>query len=307
MNKDIKDNNKEIEQLENDLQVFSLDGDNNKTGGSNHYSDILKRAGLNQNEARVYDLLLNRGQTSILELNKALPEITRTNLYNILYSLRDEGVVEQTIKGKKINFKPADPHKLRDLLSQRRQKIIESEAVIEGVLPQMLSLYNLTTNKPSVRYYEGTQGVELVYKELNNSNAKELLLIRSIYDDDHPELKKLVEKQILKQVNLGIKTKALTPLVAESKLTFKEYDAKRLVTRRIVERERLILSAQILIWGNVVAISSMKGKLISTVIENKSISDTFKTIFEFIWDSSLSYHQKIIKLWKTAPSDQDNL
>ena len=136
------------------------------------YSTIFKRAGLNDNEAIVYETLLNRGQSGIAELQYLLPDIKRTNLYSVLYSLRDQGIVEQTIKNKKINFKAGHPENLYELISQSEINLSIAKREVSAVLPDLKSLYNLTTSKPLVRYYEGIEGIEKVYREINNSECK---------------------------------------------------------------------------------------------------------------------------------------
>lgn len=261
------------------------------------YTSMLESAGLNENEAQVYEIILNNGQLGIAKIDALTPEIKRTNLYSVLYSLRDKGFIEQTIREGKINFKPCDPHSIRDMIEEERRKLTESSMAIEAYLPGLLSIYNYSTNRPSVRSYEGTEGLKLVYLELNSSEAKEILLFRSVYDDDHPEIANIVQSQIKKQVELGIKTKALTPIVPESKMTYEKLDRERLVERRIVEREKMTLPAQVIIFKNTVVLIAMKNKIIETVIENQDIAATFRVLFKYLWESSKKYHDRVRKDW----------
>jgi hypothetical protein len=75
-------------------------------------------------------------------------------------------------------------------------------------------------------------------------------------------------------------------------------DSQKLVERRIIQKTRFSLPAQILVWGDNVAIISMKKSKIITVIQNKDISNTFRIIFEYIWDSAEEYHENVVKKWE---------
>jgi len=268
--------------------------------------EVLLQAGLSPNELEVFQVVLSGGKITAREISRQVAKINRPNVYKVLSELQKKKLVRKTSKGKINAFQISDPYHFRDLLAEKRRKLAETTDRIEQVLPEIMSMYHFTTDRPSVRYYQGADGLELIYQELNHSGEKELLLIRSVYDDDHPELSKIINRQIGIQIKLGIRAKVLTPLVPESKMTFINLDKERLVERRIVERKRLILPAQVLIWGDTTAIISMKNKIIGSVIENKEIAETFRTIFKFIWDSSEDYHQRIVESWRANPADQDS-
>lgn len=279
--------------------LMAKESDQKKQSAPGRYTKILEGVGLNNTEAVVYEVLLDKGQLGVSGLLKLTPNVNRTNLYSILYSLRDKGIIEQTIKDKKINFKPLDPYKIKDYVFSERENYLKASKELDFVLPDLLSTFNLAVNKPSVRYYEGISGLEKVYNELNNSGVDELLLIRSVNDSDHPELKKVVVNQVRKQVKKNIRTKAITSLVISSRQTFQEEDRMNFVERRLVDKEKLSIPAQIMIWADTVAITNMKGKLISSVIENKNIATTFRIIFDYIWSSSGDYHRKISNRWRS--------
>lgn len=268
------------------------------------YADVLDQVGLTEKEALVYEILLKNGQQGIKEI---LPQtsLKRGDLYNILYSLRDKNIIEESHKHGKIQFRPADPYKVKEYIDNQKQRFVEASSMISSILPLMLSEYNLSVAKPSVRFGEGVEGLKKIYDELNQSKTKELLLFRSIYDNDTPEYDRLVKHQVEKQVELKIKTRALTPLSEMTKETFLNLDKTRLVERRIIEREKFSLPAEILVWDNTVALISLKTKIIATIVENKDIAQTFKTLFEFIWESSTNYHESVTQPW-LAGSLKDN-
>jgi len=264
-----------------------------------HYRDILAQAGLEEKEAIVYETLLKNGQMAAGEL---LPKtiFKRGDLYNILYALKSKGFIsEKEIRGRK-RFEASDPGKIKDYLEEQKRKTENSRRLLDKILPQMMSDYNLFVAKPSVRCYEGKAGLARLYDELNASRPKEILLLRSVFDDQWPEIDRLVNRQIKKQIQLKIKTKALTPLVAETKKTYLNLDRQRLVERRILKKEIFSLPAQVLIWDETVAITSFRGKMITSIIEDANIALTFRIIFAYIWQASAKGHQAIVSRWQAA-------
>jgi sugar-specific transcriptional regulator TrmB len=261
---------------------------------------VLQEVGFSEKEEIVYNVLLNSGQLGIGAILKQVP-YKRGDLYNILYDLRDKGVIEQTIKNSRINFKLKDPYSLVQYVEQQKNRAEQASSIVDAVLPELFEKYNLLSEKPSVTYLEGNEGIQKVYDMVNNSGDKENLLMRSIFDNDDPEEQALIDKQKAKQRELGIKTRFLSPLTEKTKKRIYEDDAFFLVERRIMQKSRFSLPAQIRIWANTVAIISMRKTKIITVIENKDIADTFRIIFEYMWKSAEPYHNKIVAKWaKTA-------
>ena len=269
------------------------------------FREILKKIGLNEKEIEIYLILLESGEQKIAELLEK-SNLKRGDLYYALDNLTAKKLVVREDKKKKFHFKLNHPSQLQKLLEEKEAEVRVVGAEVAATLPSIISTFNLVSNKPGVNSLEGVEGLEATYKKLNNSGEKELLLVRSIYDDQKSEIDSLIKKQIDRQVRLGITTMALTPLVAESRQTFNKFDAERLVERRLVDPKLLSLPAQILIWGDTVAIISLKDKIIATVIENRDIAETFRNLFHFIWQNSEIYHNEIMRQWRVDSSDQDN-
>jgi len=259
---------------------------------------FLKRIGLDDKEADVYEYLLNTGEQSVSELSTGT-NLKRGDLYNILYSLRDNGLVTQVERKGKSTFTISDPYNLRGQIGIQKARLEEADAVAETVLPKIVSQYNLTFNKPSVRYFEGLDGVREVHSELIASGTKELLLLRSLYDGANPEIAALTTEMVARQLKAGIKRRIIGPLEDESRRRFEQTDSLRGIERRIVETDQMLLPSQIMIWNDSVAIISLRGIIVATVIENKDTAETFRNMFSYMWDKALPYHDKITADWKS--------
>lgn len=261
-----------------------------------NFSSFFKKIGLDEKEANVYEYLLNNGEQSVAEISKGTG-LKRGDLYNILYSFRDSGIVNQTSQGGKAKFAVNDPYTLRNQIAKQRNSIEEAEVVAEAMIPKLISQYNLTYNKPSVRYFEGINGIVEVHKEVLKSGTKNLLLLRSIFDGSTPELSAQTTEVVKNQIKAGIKCRLIAPLEAESQRRYEKTDRIRGIERRIVESDQLLLPSQIMIWEDCVAVISLRDKIVATIIENKDSAETFRAMFEYIWLKSEGYHNQVTTGW----------
>lgn len=128
------------------------------------FSDILFRLGLAENEAKIYEILLLKGETRARDL-LADSGLSRGNVYNMLTSLTSRGFI-QVIEGKQQTYRVTDPTKLASLVEERKRGIERLDAEFKETLPRMLSTFSLTTGRPTARVFEGIDGIE---ESLNDS------------------------------------------------------------------------------------------------------------------------------------------
>lgn len=255
--------------------------------------DLLVKIGLSDKESLVYLTLLELGVSPARTLI-AKTKLKRGNLYDILYQLISRGVVEKTENKKVAAFRASPPENLLKIIENREQEVDGSKKLFENSLSSLKSLYNLTTKKPTVFYYEGLMGLKRIYEDILREK-KNILLIRSIYDNNHKEIDDLILSQINKQIKAGIRTRAITPFVEDTPQAVLEKDKERLVERRIIQKEKLVLPGQIIIYGNKVAITDLKDSFISTLIENENIAETFRILFNYVWDQAQEESEGIYK------------
>lgn len=266
-------------------------------------NELLISLGLTPDEASIYNVLLEGG------FMPARTVATRASLgrpltYKILDDLIIKGVAEKKDTGGKVSlFAPVHPRELEKLLEKKKGEIDNIKKALDESLGGMISKYNLFIGKPNVQFFEGKEGLTKMYNDIN-IEKNDILLIQSPFDSEFPEIDDLVQKQIKKQVANNIHTKAITPQITTTKEWVKNNDMENLVTRCIIPEKILDIPAQILIYGNKVGISSVKKPFITTIIEDKSINDTFRILFEYIWNVSQPKHNEIIKSFDLPSSSQ---
>ena len=110
-----------------------------------------------------------------------------------------------------------------------------------------------------------------------------MYVIRSLYDYDNPELRSMITEQLEKQAAKSIQSYVLTPKLDHMKPEKVVKNMKRNITRKIVSKDLFTLPSQIIIYNSTVSITSMKGAIVTTIIENQDIATTFLNLFNYMW------------------------
>jgi len=118
----------------------------------------LVALGLSENEAKVYVAMLSLGKTTVLAIARK-SGLKRTTVYAVLDALKEYGLAGINIKGLKKKFFAEHPDQLVRLLTERKTKL-------EGIMPDLLSLYTLKGNTGNISYYEGLEAMKGIYDDI---------------------------------------------------------------------------------------------------------------------------------------------
>lgn len=230
----------------------------------------LEQWGLSPKETKIYLAGLELGAVPVQDIAKKTG-IERTNVYSILEGLIHQGLFMETEKSGKKYFIAESPEKLVLRLKEREKEI-------ENVLPELKSIYNLSPQKPKVRFYEGVEGVRNFIENIR----KERLSYWHI--DPDPEgfvdlLGKEFSERIFKLANdLGLKRRIITTPNSWLK------NAPEGLLRVRFLPEKVMFHTRLYILGDLVGIILIKKEPMIVIIEDKEINEFFKFMFENIWN-----------------------
>ena len=86
----------------------------------------LKKIGLTESEIKVYNALLELGETTKTKLVKK-SEISPSKIYNVTDRLMRKGIVSSVKKKGITHFKAADPKRLKDFIEKKEEEINEEK------------------------------------------------------------------------------------------------------------------------------------------------------------------------------------
>jgi sugar-specific transcriptional regulator TrmB len=245
---------------------------------------ILVDSGLSTEQARIYLYLIKNGLSPAKVISNKTA-IGRALVYKVLNLLEKMDLVgKKDLPGKTTLFFPKHPQKIKDMLLEKQRSLDAVSVQLKSQFGAIASAYNLLTGKPNVQFYEGVDGIKDVYDDILVI-GQDIQIISSPIDEGRKDVLHLIREQIKKQVEKDIKTKAITPLGNQEIATPVSEDEKHLIIRKQVPSEKLHIPAQIIIYGDKVAITNFKESIITVVIDSKYITETFKVMFEFMWES----------------------
>jgi len=235
---------------------------------------------LTTNEAHIYLAMVDTGYVSILKLSQAT-EIKRSTLYLGMEGLIEKGLAKVIIKGKKRMFLPKNPESMLSSLENKRQEL-------EKIVPLLKDNYLRKTDRPIINFYEGKKAIRNVYKEALSSQ-KETLWYGSARDmkDEFPEY---YNQQInIRKINDDFN--GMRDIVNDTK-TDRKYakiqNSKKdpSLEVRMVPKDMFLPDADNIIYDNKLAILSIKRDFFATVIENPTIVNAYRCMFELSWKSA---------------------
>ncbi|HEY4493821.1 MAG TPA: helix-turn-helix domain-containing protein [Candidatus Paceibacterota bacterium] len=243
---------------------------------------LLEQIGLNPEQAKVYLCLVSSGELPARKI--ALESrVNRSLVYKILKQLVELGLItENTVPGRVNTFTALHPSKLHSLIKMKEEDLKIADQALHEAVSTLGAQFNLACGKPSVRFYEGHEGIKILNKDILHTKV-DIKLIRSPFDNNTEELDIKAKKLLEERARAGIKTKLIVPIKNTPSSITPEWDQTNLIERRRVPREELLNSAQVIIYDGKVAFSSFNDCMITTIIEDKGIADTCSMLFDALW------------------------
>lgn len=234
---------------------------------------ILRKAGLTESQAKGYLALIEYGALSPSELAEKTGE-SRTNGYAIADKLVDLKLATKHPASKN-TYQPEPPTRLRQLLVSKQRELKATDSDLSGIVPSLLSAYRLTSNKPGILYLEGIDSLRQVYDDVIRTRQT-LRIFPSSHDRDDQNVSDTIDRQIARQRREGIKTEVLLrPEILKNTKNDELFEARRSPLGE--------LDAQIMIYGDNVAVTTFQKGVVTTIITSSEASATFQKIFSALW------------------------
>ena len=235
----------------------------------------LEEFGLNTKEAKIYLASLQLGPSTVQDIAKQAG-VHRVSTHDILQSLIDKNLIEQTSRGKKRILEAVDPDKIYQSLHDKEISFIK-------LLPELRAVQNKKGKKPKVLYYEGRENVWKAYLDRirHDMDKKENLVygtsteLLTIFPKEYEEFTK-------ERTRRGIKAKII---VEKSKFGLQEAKRAKQELREVeFLPENKSFKSHTIIYGDRVMTVSWDS-MILVIIEDQANADNQRFVWEMLWDS----------------------
>ncbi len=238
-------------------------------------TSILKGIGLSDEQAKIYQALLELGEATVQEVAKKA-SVKRTSAYYILEQLKAKFIVYETKHRKKTLYVAEKPE---ELLGDFQKRVARFEKHLEI----FKAIENLNIKKPRVYFFEGAEGFKRIWRLLFRSGEKEYLIIT-----DPREMLTFVRKGyitgkiIREKTKLGIKSRQLVAFSEYAKEIIAKDKRENRVSKVIPHIYKIPFTT--IIFGNSVALISPYRENLILIIESNDFAKTQRALFEALWD-----------------------
>jgi len=254
------------------------------------FSEVLEKAGLEEKEAVVYETLIKNGRLGAGEILKKVP-YRRGDLYNILYALRDKGIIEQTIISNRLHFSAQEPHKIKSFVAAEELRYRQADTLLDSILPGLSELYKLNTARPIVRVDEGFEGIKEIYND-TLAEKKPILAFSEAKESDPQVWRWLRDYYVGRRVKAKIKARVIMA-ADKNDPKAREYttdDKKELRQTRVVNKKLYPSRLEIQIYGHKVSFANYNkdAALVGVIVDNDLIAESMRGLFELAWAQASS-------------------
>jgi HTH-type transcriptional regulator, sugar sensing transcriptional regulator len=245
--------------------------------------DILIKLGLSDKEAKVYLAALELGGDTAQNIAKKAG-VNRATTYVISEKLREMGLMSSHEEGKKTVFVAESPLELENLLEQQDRELENRKKYLGETMNQLLAIYNNQGNKPTVRYFEGSDGLlalDRFGRDQYKKNTEIMGIIPiDIIEERFPERRR---SAVDERVGLGIKSRMI---YTHKNGEIPDYiNEKELRNGVFLPREVFPIDSSIAIhedWG-VKVYNFIAEKPFGVLIQSPDLAKNMKYLFELAW------------------------
>jgi sugar-specific transcriptional regulator TrmB len=264
---------------------------------TNQIQKQLNKSGLNEKEALIYTTLIELGgafPSKIAEITK----INRSTVYKILLDLSIKGLVNEVEKSKKLFYQIENPKKLTRYLKDKVTTAQDNLENAQRIIPEIEGLLAMFADKPKVSFFEGHEQVMSIYEDhLNVTKPYEMVAwANTTYLQDLLKLDFFLYYRKTKE-KIGITTRGIVPdtefdqefvNIAYKNISIKE---KFWPIMKYIPYTEFSFKGEITIYGEdkVSIVNLNKNHFTGTIIQDKTIHDMMKMIFELSWKGADFY------------------
>lgn len=248
----------------------------------------LRALDLKDKEISILECLFSHSQPQTATTISLASKLNRTTTYDILRELMKKGLISKSYQTGVAQYQAIDLSLLPNYIERRQTELASTKKKIEELLPQIALKQSHSDSFPRVRYFEGIDGVKQAYEETIRHNQNKTLFDFTGTDAVYKQMGMTwLHYYWQTRTDLGIFCEVIAPDTAWSRSMQKE-DKKFLRNTKFIPNKYRFAS-EIDIYDNKVGIFSFTNEHpIAVIIEDQTIHDTLKTLFDYVAESAHS-------------------
>lgn len=244
--------------------------------------EIFEILGLSPNEGKIYETLLERGESTISEISIGA-KIHRRNAYDAVQRLVHKGLCFQIFSTTENRYNAVDPDKLTEILAEKQEKLLD-------VLPILKKKFGERFAPEEAYIYRGLEGQKNIWHDVLRVGQESFFIgAKAGWFDPRLEASRIA---FFKEANRKkIKFTQLFDYEVDSQIPdFPKYFPGKLVYRFLPKKYST--NSAIHIFGDYVitytglTIGKISDDVTFFVIHSKDLAESYRKWFWYIWEQS---------------------
>ena len=225
----------------------------------------LKSLGITAQEAKIYDLLLEKGSSGAGDIAR-LTGIHRRNVYDCMERLVEKGLVGYIKKNNQRFYIAVNPKRLLEIHEEKVEQI-------KKTLPLLKEKHKQKKQKETTRFFQGKQGLRFILDDQIRECKEVLVLGGSLKTEE------VLGYYIKRYTNQRKKNKIHMKVIFQS--TAKKKSIPLAEVRYLPEK--MASPAATNIYADKVAIIVWSQNPVIILIKNRAIAESYRKYFNLIW------------------------
>jgi len=248
--------------------------------------NILIQAGLSEDQALVYDALLERGPQKASTVS-SWTGVKRGLTYKLLEQLEIMGLVEKKGgDGTVATYYPQHPSLLMHTLEGKEKELALAKEILTYSLGTLSSKYNLITGKPNVQFFEGIDGIKKVLDDTLLIDKQSIIYSYADLETILKYIPDINRAYSEKREKLGIKKRGLLLDTTIARNTVVDYHTSVTETKFVSYNASELRSVMQIYDNKISYITFSNDSMIGIIIEDKTIFEMHKALFEHTWNTT---------------------
>ena len=242
----------------------------------------LKKIGLTEGEIRIYDALLDLGESTRTELARK-SGISPSKIYDVANRLLEKGLISSVKKNGVIHFSVADPERLNDFIQHKENEIKKEKKLVNQLLPTLLAKYQKTEEETDIEVFYGWAGMKTAFdgivKALRPREFNYIFGASKGYSSKQADI--FFSQYYQKKQKKGFGTKII--FNEDVKVNKSRIDIFRNKPNeiRFLHQDTFM---EVNLYKNTVLFIMLLKKPIVLRVKNKEAADSFKKFFDTMWN-----------------------
>lgn len=243
-------------------------------------TENLMKLGLSKTEAVLYLRLLQIGTSDVQALIKET-NFYKANVYDALERLCEKGIISKIIEGNKRVYQLQNPESLIEFVKKKKSEIEQQEQIAQQLAKNVELVKKHTHSQETAMVFRGLFGIKQIYSEIIKEKL-DYLVFGSPQESESLIGDYYWRNLHLKQKSLGIKAKMI---FHKSLRHWKNTTPKEIIDLRFFD-EKFEPLTETTIYGNKVAFVVWTEKPVITIINNESVANSYRQVFNLLWKSA---------------------